>query len=241
MEEGRRLVPIDPSRDWGWLIVNYQHYRKVRDEEVRRSYFRDAQRKYRAFKKKQTVKDKVLTPVDAIGQVLTPASASASTSSSVKEEVQGEGKPALCPRPEDIYNAYPRKEAKPVAIIAIKKAIKRGFGAAFLLERTLAYSKTQLSNNRFTPHPATWFNQDRFNDNPTEWLRATAREQKRIPEKRPQVDPSKIDLPDQFKSWAIETYPDKRDEIAQWHTWADAPSSLRTQWWGETKPPFIKT
>ena len=27
-QEGRRLVPIDPSRSWGWRIVNHAHYRE---------------------------------------------------------------------------------------------------------------------------------------------------------------------------------------------------------------------
>ena len=79
-EEGKRLIPVDTNRDWGWQIVNYEHYRRIRDEEVRRSYFREAQRKYRA--KSKRVKDKVLTVIDINGQVLTPASPSSSTSSS---------------------------------------------------------------------------------------------------------------------------------------------------------------
>lgn len=45
---GARLVPLDSGRDWGWIIVNYQHYRDIQDEESRRSYFRDAKRKERA-------------------------------------------------------------------------------------------------------------------------------------------------------------------------------------------------
>ena len=45
--EGRRLVPIDSGRTWGWLIVNYQHYRDLRDEEARRGFFRDAKRRQR--------------------------------------------------------------------------------------------------------------------------------------------------------------------------------------------------
>ncbi len=53
MEDGKRLVPLDKNRDWGWQIVNYQHYRRLKDEEARRSYFRDAQRKARAKKKKE--------------------------------------------------------------------------------------------------------------------------------------------------------------------------------------------
>jgi hypothetical protein len=76
IEEGKRLVLLDSNRDWGWQIVNYAHYRKITDEEARRSYFRDAQRKHR----KKDVKDKPLTTFDRLGQGLTPASASASAS-----------------------------------------------------------------------------------------------------------------------------------------------------------------
>jgi hypothetical protein len=54
---------------------------------------------------------------------------------------------------------------------AIEKAIRKGFGAAFLLERTMAYAKTQPPRSRFTPHPATWFNAEQFNDDPKEWTR----------------------------------------------------------------------
>jgi hypothetical protein len=58
LEDGKRLVPLDSHRDWGWKIVNYQHYRKIRDQEARRSYFRDYQRKRR--RKARVVKDKLV-------------------------------------------------------------------------------------------------------------------------------------------------------------------------------------
>jgi hypothetical protein len=57
LEEGKRLVPLDSSRDWGWRIVNYWHYRKLRDEEARRSYFRDSQRRYRRRLKEKKKED----------------------------------------------------------------------------------------------------------------------------------------------------------------------------------------
>ncbi len=79
LEEGKRLVPLDKNRDWGWQIVNYQHYRKIRDEEARRTYFRNAQRKYR---KDKGVKDKGLTGLNTNGQSLTPPSPSTSVSAS---------------------------------------------------------------------------------------------------------------------------------------------------------------
>lgn len=39
-EEGRRIVRLTESRSWGWRIVNYEHYRKLRSEEERREYHR---------------------------------------------------------------------------------------------------------------------------------------------------------------------------------------------------------
>jgi len=60
--EGCRIAPLDNHRDWGWYIVNFSKYRDMRDEEARKSYFREYQRTRRA--KDRTVKDRVLTDVD---------------------------------------------------------------------------------------------------------------------------------------------------------------------------------
>src|SRR6266446_366543 len=59
-EDGRRIVLIDSKRNWGWRIVNYEHYRSIRDEEARRKYFRDYQRERRG------VKDRSLTNGDTV-------------------------------------------------------------------------------------------------------------------------------------------------------------------------------
>lgn len=77
-EDGRRLILVDPQRGWGWQVVNYRHYRQIRDEEARRSYFRDVKRKQR--KKGKNVQDK---SVDNGGRCQIIASASASSSSEV--------------------------------------------------------------------------------------------------------------------------------------------------------------
>ncbi len=47
-EEGRRIVLLDEHRNWGWKIVNYEHYRDIKDDEGRRAYFRDYARQRRA-------------------------------------------------------------------------------------------------------------------------------------------------------------------------------------------------
>jgi len=46
-EQGRRILPLSGERSWGWFIVNYEHYRSIRDQEARRAYNREAQRKWR--------------------------------------------------------------------------------------------------------------------------------------------------------------------------------------------------
>ena len=47
-ENGRRIIPIDDTRDWGWQIVNYQKYRQMRSADERREYLRHAQASHRA-------------------------------------------------------------------------------------------------------------------------------------------------------------------------------------------------
>ena len=45
---GKRIVPVTEGREWGWKIVNYDHYRKIRSEEERREYHRDYMRRKRS-------------------------------------------------------------------------------------------------------------------------------------------------------------------------------------------------
>lgn len=49
------------------------------------------------------------------------------------------------------------------------------------------------------------------------------------------LDPSKIDLPERFRSWAGEKYHDRKEDVMRWKTWADVPASLRSEWWQEEK------
>lgn len=68
-----------------------------------------------------------------------------------------------------IYAVYPRKVAKPCALAKIRKAI-RVHGFDFILERTRAFAKARDGSDiQFCPYPATWFHQERFNDDPSTW------------------------------------------------------------------------
>lgn len=68
-----------------------------------------------------------------------------------------------------IYAEYPRKVAKPEALKAIAKALtKTPF--TDLMAKTRAYAQSCVGKDpQYIPHPSTWFNQERFNDDPTTW------------------------------------------------------------------------
>jgi hypothetical protein len=72
-----------------------------------------------------------------------------------------------------IYDAYPKRVGKPKALISIQKAVEQ-FGFEFVMEKTAAYALSRKGEEaQFTPLPATWFNQQRFNDDPSTWKNKT--------------------------------------------------------------------
>lgn len=102
-----------------------------------------------------------------------------------KDKTETEAPIADAPTPEQVYEAYPRKVARPVALVAIKKAAakldKSGpldghhSGLSLLLDRAKAYAaavgRWKPEDRDFAPHPATWFNQERYLDAEDSWDR----------------------------------------------------------------------
>jgi hypothetical protein len=69
-----------------------------------------------------------------------------------------------------IYDAYPRQLARKPALHAIKNALgKTTFEE--LLRRTEQFAEAwaDADDLRFCPHPANWFRDERFNDDPKTW------------------------------------------------------------------------
>ncbi len=98
---------------------------------------------------------------------LSPQSDSSLTYEKGKKHLNNSG-PELEQQAEEIYKKYPKKVGKPDAINAIKKAInKDGFKHVF--ERTELYAKEYNGESRYIPHPSKFFNQERYNDDPSEW------------------------------------------------------------------------
>lgn len=80
---------------------------------------------------------------------------------------------------EQIYFAFPRHIAKHAALRAIAKAVKElaktmgeEMARSTLLRATEMYALSpqgRRPDRQFIPHPATWFNQGRYLDDPYEW------------------------------------------------------------------------
>jgi hypothetical protein len=73
----------------------------------------------------------------------------------------------------EIYEAYPRKVGRPAAMRSIAKAIKK-HAAIHVLERTREFAKgwPKGCDMGYCPHPGTWFNQERYMDDPSTWGRS---------------------------------------------------------------------
>ena len=71
-----------------------------------------------------------------------------------------------------LYKAYPRKVARGAALNAIKKALmsKDSIGFDALMDAVQEYAKAKKGQDRqYIPHPSTWFNQERWDDDRDEW------------------------------------------------------------------------
>jgi len=78
------------------------------------------------------------------------------------------------------WNLVPRKVAKGAAEKAYIQAVKRlecreDNPHHFLRERIEAYAKTPQAQGEYCPHPATWLNQERYDDDPATWQRGSPR------------------------------------------------------------------
>ena len=74
-----------------------------------------------------------------------------------------------------LYQAYPRKVAKGAARKAIRKALllpleKGGVSFDALLDAVQEYARAKEGQeSRYIPHPATWFNAERWADDRDDW------------------------------------------------------------------------
>jgi hypothetical protein len=76
----------------------------------------------------------------------------------------------------EIYEIYPLKVGRPEAIKAILNAFQKAEPAA-LLEATAAYAKATTlwpeDEKKYIPHASTWFNQERYADDRSNWIKSS--------------------------------------------------------------------
>lgn len=155
--DGRRLLHMGGLR---YFVVTHEHYRNMRNEDDRREYMRQYMRDYRNPVNKKANKSL---------PKLTPASASVSASASASDSEGGTGGDAPAPKPTDFdafWSAYPRKVGKKAALKAWQHAKDRPPLADLLasIEANKAGDAWTRDGGQFIPHPATWINQGRWED-----------------------------------------------------------------------------
>lgn len=136
----------------GWKILNFQKYRDKAKKAALREYNAAKQAEYRAEKCSTTHVRKSLNPTQLTDE-------------------------------NRVYELYPLKVGKPRALAKISKAINE-FGADKIMEATKLFAAAWVGASaeemKYCPHPATWYAQHRFNDDPATWVRNG--EKKKVPE-----------------------------------------------------------
>lgn len=165
--EGRRIIRTAAERNWGWCIVNYEHYRSIRDEDERREAAKDRMRKLRDERRAES------THFDGGEQFAGVRHGSPPLAhADVEVEVDAESKDLPGPSApratdpagfSDFWKAYPTKVGKKAAASAFKKALR-----VTTVETMLGAIESQKRSKRWTegyiPNPATWLNQGRWDD-----------------------------------------------------------------------------
>ena len=180
---GRRLVRVDG----GFIVLNFFKYR---DKDYTAA---ERMAKLRARRKAQGVtansdavtrnSDAADADADAKEQNLSthPSDECEKDSAAVASDSRlSKGKRAVLAA--EVYAAYPRKVAKAPALKAIQKAIvtiaDRDFrgnlkaAAEWLKSRVDHYAQSpqgRREDKTYIPHPATWFNDGRYDDDPSQW------------------------------------------------------------------------
>jgi len=75
---------------------------------------------------------------------------------------------------DEVYSVYPKKVAPKAAKRVIERAIKK-HGKDLVLARTRQFAAAWSGRDlQFCPHPSTWFNQERYDDDPSTWVQKDA-------------------------------------------------------------------
>ena len=180
---GRRLVRVDG----GFIVLNFFKYR---DKDYTAA---ERMAKLRARRKSQGVtansdavtRNRDAADADANAEEQNPSAHTSDEREKDSPAVASDTRPSreqLAVLAAEVYAAYPRKVAKAPALKAIQKAIvtigDRDFrgnlkaAAEWLKSRVDLYAQSpqgRREDKTYIPHPATWFNDARYDDDPSQW------------------------------------------------------------------------
>lgn len=152
--EGRRIEKVEG----GYVILNYKKYRDLKTQEEQRAAVRERVRKHRERKRAEA---------DADQSGVTDVT----KSNPIQKHMQMQKNRSTCPNPDfdRFWEAYPRKVGKKKARASWTKA--EGLPPIDALLVILEAHKKQVSwreeNGKYIPHPGTWLNQARWEDDLT--------------------------------------------------------------------------
>ena len=177
-EEGRRIVLLDERRQWGWQIVNYDKYAKMRSEEERREYLTQWKRDARARARDAAVtqpnavtgtdREHLSTPVHNVHPSYSYSDADSDTDSSKTEStppavavpanaLEGELLPKGRKRASETGTRLPADFALTADMAAV--ALAEGVSAGREFQRFCDYWRGMPGQRgRKSDWPATWRN-----------------------------------------------------------------------------------
>lgn len=164
-QEGARLIAIDPERNWGWQIVNFQHYHQIRNEDARREYMRDYMRKRR--EQKEACKQ-LLTPVNTCKQQLAHIDIDIDTDKDIKRYCSPKGERSdEKPFFEQFWETWPkhfRKTSKSKCLAAWKKdkLDSKADHILAVVNKLKTMPQWTGEGGKFIPAPLVWLNNKRW-------------------------------------------------------------------------------
>ena len=165
----KQLLKLPNGKLWLHKFVRYQYGKLSHDCKPHKPVFAALEK--HGISIEEVFKERLSMPITEGFQSLQD---NTKTKTIQEKEQEKEKEKANVDAGEAIYSAYPRKVAPSDALKAIAKAIAKGKTPAHLLERTTAYAAATAlwteDELRFIPHPATWFNGGRYDDDPKTWL-----------------------------------------------------------------------
>ena len=147
-QEGRRLEKIRES--FGWKIINYIHYRDLRNEENRREYMREYMRGKRNVNKKVNRNVNKLTVSTCKLPLATTATATATATATTTKDI--------ILKFDSIWKKYPKRVGRKEAEKHYKVSVKTEQDYFDLLQALENYLKAETVKKGFVQNGSTWFN-----------------------------------------------------------------------------------